>query len=58
MKNAPEYVKKGVPGYVNSKFTIDNVVSAEEQEYTRYPNPVFSMTTFVATEGMNIKKWE
>lgn len=58
MKNAPEYVKKGVPGYVNGKFTIDNVVSAEEQEYTRYPNPVFSMTTFVATEGMNVKKWE
>ena len=58
MKNAPEYVKNGVPGYANGKFAIDNVVSPEEQEYTKYPNPVFSMTTFIATEGMNIKKWE
>lgn len=58
MKNAPEYAKKGVPGYINGKFTIDNIVSAEEQEYTKYPNPVFAMTTFIATEGMNVKKWE
>ena len=54
MENAPEKVKEIVPGYKNGKFLMDTSPYSDPtrpEEFTTYPNPVFSNDT-----SLSIKK--
>lgn len=41
MAQAPLSAKEGIPGYKDGKFQLDSYVKTEEQEYIKYPNPMY-----------------
>ena len=56
MAQAPLSAKEGIPGYKDGKFQLDSYIMTEEQEYIKYPNPIYDNHAYRTGKAMKIKE--